>query len=83
MTSSRGSSPPRDQTHISCVSYIGRGVLYHSQHLGNPSFHLTYLLKTLYPDTLTLWVKNSGGEEANGKGQFLLTSSEHLYLVLF
>ena len=25
----RGSSWPRDQTHISCVSCIGRGVLYH------------------------------------------------------
>ena len=83
MTSSRGSSPPRDQTHISCVSYIGRWVLHHLQHLENPSFHLMYLLKALSPDTLTLWVKNSGGEEANGKGQFLLTSSEHLYLVLF
>ena len=51
------------------------------------SFHLNYLLKALSPDILTLGVKlqhmNSGGEEANGKGQFLLTSSEHLYLVLF
>ena len=27
--SSRGSSPPRDQTHISYVSCIGRQVLYH------------------------------------------------------
>ena len=26
---SRGSSWPRDQTHVSCVSYIGRCVLYH------------------------------------------------------
>ena len=26
---SRGSSQPRDQTHVSCVSYIGRWVLYH------------------------------------------------------
>ena len=29
VTSSRGSSPPRDQTHISYVSCIGRQVLYH------------------------------------------------------
>ena len=27
--SSRGSSQPRDQTHVSCVSCIGRGILYH------------------------------------------------------
>ena len=30
MPSSRGSSQPRDQTHISCVSCIGRQVLYHT-----------------------------------------------------
>ena len=33
MPSSRGSSPPRDQTHVSCVSCIGRRVLYHQCHL--------------------------------------------------
>ena len=35
MPSSRGSSQPRDRTHISCVSCIGRQVLYHYCHLGN------------------------------------------------
>ena len=29
MPSSRGSSPPRNQTRISCISCIGRQVLYH------------------------------------------------------
>ena len=29
ISSSRGSSPPSDQTHVSCVSYIGRQILYH------------------------------------------------------
>ena len=29
ISSSRGSSPPRDQIHISCVSCIGRQILYH------------------------------------------------------
>ena len=29
MPSSRGSSTPRDQTHVSCVSCIGRQILYH------------------------------------------------------
>ena len=42
MPSSRGSSQPRDQTHISHVSCIGRQVLYHWRHLGSslePVFH--------------------------------------------
>ena len=34
--SSRGSSPPRDWTHVSYVSCIGRQVLYHYCHLGSP-----------------------------------------------
>ena len=29
MPSSRGSSPPRDRTCISYISYIGRWILYH------------------------------------------------------
>ena len=29
MSSSRGSSPPRNQTHISCVSCTGKQILYH------------------------------------------------------
>ena len=29
MPFSRGSYPPRDQTHVSCVSCIGKWVLYH------------------------------------------------------
>ena len=36
MPSSRGSSRPRDQTHISYISCIGRRVLYHSCNLGSP-----------------------------------------------
>ena len=36
MSSSRGSSQPRDQTHVSYISGIGRRVLYHWHHLGNP-----------------------------------------------
>ena len=34
--SSRGSSRPRDWTHVSYVSCIGRWVLYHKRHLGSP-----------------------------------------------
>ena len=36
MPSSRGSSSPRDRTHISYVSCMGRWVLYHKRHLGTP-----------------------------------------------
>ena len=39
MPSSRGSSWPRDQTHISYISCIGRSVLYHWRQLGSPSEH--------------------------------------------
>ena len=56
MTSSRYSSPPRDQTHISCVSYIGRWVLYHSRHLGPLHFTLITSLKPCRP--LDAAVKN-------------------------
>ena len=33
--SSRGSSQPRDQTCVSCISHIGRRILYHWCHLGS------------------------------------------------
>ena len=36
MPFSRGSSWPRDRTNISYAFYVGRGVLYHSCHLGRP-----------------------------------------------
>ena len=31
-----GSSQPRDQTHISCISCTGKQILYHQCHLGSP-----------------------------------------------
>ena len=37
MPSSRGPSPPRDQTHVSYISCIGRQVLYPWCHLGSPN----------------------------------------------
>ena len=36
ISSSGGSSPPRDRTRVSYISYTGRQVLYHSCHLGSP-----------------------------------------------
>ena len=35
ISSSRGSSRPRDRNHFSCVSCIGRQILYHQHHLGS------------------------------------------------
>ena len=35
-SSSRGSSQPKDQNHISYVSCISRQILYHQHHLGSP-----------------------------------------------
>ena len=37
VSSSRGSSRPRDRTCVSYVSCIGRQVLHHKHHLGRPS----------------------------------------------
>ena len=36
MPSSRASSQLRDHTRISCISCIGRWILYHQRHLGSP-----------------------------------------------
>ena len=33
---SRGSSLPRDRTHVSCISFICRQILYNECHLGSP-----------------------------------------------
>ena len=41
---SRGSSRPRDQTHISYVSCIGKQVLYHWCHLGSPKITLSLMI---------------------------------------
>ena len=37
ISSSRGSSPPRDRTHVSYVSCFDRWILYHYHHLGSSS----------------------------------------------
>ena len=40
---SRGSSCPRDQTHISCISFIGRQILYHFTTLFKQQNNFKYL----------------------------------------
>ena len=45
ISSPKGSSPPRDQTHISYVSCIGRQVLYQQCHLRSPDRTQTYTQK--------------------------------------
>ena len=47
MPSSRGSSRPRDRTHISYISCTGRQVLYQLCHLGIPQKKYYYLLHIL------------------------------------
>ena len=37
---SRGSSLPWDQTHISCVSFIGKQILYHKSYPGSPNRYI-------------------------------------------
>ena len=51
-SSSRGSSPSRDLTCVSCISCIGRWILYHLLHLGSQE------IKTLYETVggLRLWM---------------------------
>ena len=47
MPSSMGSSQPRDQTHISFVSCIGRRVLHHQRHLGSSYPSILRIFKLL------------------------------------
>ena len=44
---SRGSSQPRDQTQVSCVSYIDRWILYHCTTWEAPSFFIHTFIKAL------------------------------------
>ena len=46
ISSFRGSSPPRDRTHVSYISCIGRRVLYRQCHLRSPD-SLIYILTNI------------------------------------
>ena len=43
MPSSRGSSQPRDRTHVFCISWAGRWIFYSFYHLGSPLLPYTSL----------------------------------------
>ena len=47
MPFSRGSSLPRDRNQVSCISCIGRRVLYHYCHLGNHTLHTSPQILTI------------------------------------
>ena len=46
MPSSRGSSWPRDWTHVSYISCVGRRALYCCHRLGNPNIHIQDVIWT-------------------------------------
>ena len=49
LSSSRGSSPPRGQTYISCVSCIGRWIFFYQLcHLGSPPILLGLYIKLIF-----------------------------------
>ena len=52
MSSSRGSSQPRDQTGVCCVSCIGRWILYPPSNWGSPKVGSRYLFILLQITTL-------------------------------
>ena len=55
MPFSRGSSQPRDQTHLSYVSCIGRWVLNHQRHLGSPKNKILRVIWSHYKQLCQRW----------------------------
>ena len=60
MPSSRGSSQPRDRTHVSYICCIGRRVLYHEQHLGSPEMKAAAAAAKSRQSCLTLCDRRDG-----------------------
>ena len=54
ISSSRGSSQPRDQTHVSCVSFIGRQILYQLSQQGSPHEQRQITPTSIYTDNFCL-----------------------------
>ena len=62
MPSSRRSSRPRDRTHISCISYIARQILYHSATRGAHLYIYMKLNAKKRWKNVTRWYRNVFGE---------------------
>ena len=56
--SSRGSFWPRDRTRVSCISCIGRQILYHLSHLESPKALFTPCLIIFQKPWSFLWARN-------------------------
>ena len=70
MPSSRGSSPPRDRTHVSRISCIGRWVLHHQQHLGSP------IIMHLSPQIINQPIKQTS-KSVGDRGMYALHAGHH------
>ena len=70
MPSSRGSSPPRDRTHVSRISCIGRWVLHHQQHLGSP------IIMHLSPQIINQPIKQTS-KSVEDRGMYALHAGHH------
>ena len=57
MTFSRGSSRPRDRTHITYTSCIGRWILFHEGHLGSPQYFCNSNSKDTWPQSIVANIK--------------------------
>ena len=58
MPFSGGSSQSRDQTHVSCISCIGRWILYHQCHQGSRQ-EVIIIFLVLKPDSQKIPVQES------------------------
>ena len=81
ISSSRASSPPRDQTHVSCVSCTDRQILYHSspseaQHHIHPRTQRTF--KAFHVLLTAIGVNLDGSSpSASGQDQCLTAEMDH------
>ena len=69
--SSRGSSQPRDQTHVSYVFCIGRQVLYHYRHLRSPGYSPASAAAKSRQSCLTLCDPIDGSPPGHGFNSWL------------
>ena len=58
ISSSRGSSQPKDRTRVSCISCIGRQILYYwtTHNLSIENYLLTFYVSGYVPWTIYMWI---------------------------